>query len=165
MKLSRRAKRIKRHYGRMHKSAGLNLVSLMDIFTILVFFLMVNSSDVKVLQQDKSVKLPVSAADQQPKDTLVVMLSGKDILVQGRKVSAVSDNPGQDVLSGLKDELDYQSKRASAPQADQPQGLPITIVGDQGVPYSELKRIMATCVAAGYTNISLAVSHRSEKEV
>ena len=55
MKLSRRAKRMKRHYKRMDKAGGLNLVSLMDIFTILVFFLMVNSSDVKVLQQDKSI--------------------------------------------------------------------------------------------------------------
>ncbi|HBX40956.1 MAG TPA: biopolymer transporter ExbD, partial [Marinobacter adhaerens] len=41
MKTSRKAKRIRRHYGRMKKSGGLNLVSLMDIFTILVFFLMV----------------------------------------------------------------------------------------------------------------------------
>ena len=32
------------------KTATLNLVSLMDIFTILVFFLMVNSSEVEVLQ-------------------------------------------------------------------------------------------------------------------
>ena len=46
MKLSRRAKRMRRHYSRMHRGGGLNLVSLMDIFTILVFFLMVNSSDV-----------------------------------------------------------------------------------------------------------------------
>ena len=39
MKTSRRARRIQRHYSRMHRPGGLNLVSLMDIFTILVFFL------------------------------------------------------------------------------------------------------------------------------
>ena len=40
------------------KSAALNLVSLMDIFTILVFFLMVNSSEVEVLQSSSKIKLP-----------------------------------------------------------------------------------------------------------
>ena len=56
MKLSRRARLRQRHYGRMHKAGGLNLVSLMDIFTILVFFLMVNSSDVKVMQNTAKIE-------------------------------------------------------------------------------------------------------------
>ncbi len=58
MKTSRRARRMQRHYGRMHRPGGLNLVSLMDIFTILVFFLMVSSSDVKVMQNTADVPLP-----------------------------------------------------------------------------------------------------------
>ncbi len=167
MKLSRRAKRMQRHYGRMHKSGGLNLVSLMDIFTILVFFLMVNSSDVKVLQQDKSIKLPVSIAEQQPRETLTVTLSGRDVLVQGRKVASLGDEPTADILSGLKQELDYQAKRSlpvAGSSGTEPLALAVTIVGDQKVPYSDLKRVMASCIAAGYSNIALAVSRYSEKE-
>ena len=51
MKKSVRQMRIERHRARMKKTSKLSLVSLMDIFTILVFFLMVNASDVEVLQK------------------------------------------------------------------------------------------------------------------
>ncbi|MDX1453575.1 MAG: biopolymer transporter ExbD, partial [Oleiphilaceae bacterium] len=75
MKESAKAKRIKRHLKRGKQTGKLNLVSLMDIFTILVFFLMVNSSDVQVLQQSPDIKLPESKADQEPKDILTVTLT------------------------------------------------------------------------------------------
>ncbi len=83
MKLSRRARLRQRHYGRMHKAGGLNLVSLMDIFTILVFFLMVNSSDVKVMQNTADVPLPSSTAKQEAVESLTVQVVGQSILVQG----------------------------------------------------------------------------------
>ena len=54
---SRRAKRMGRHHIRNKATAALNLVSLMDIFTILVFFLLVNSSEVEVLPNDKDIQL------------------------------------------------------------------------------------------------------------
>ncbi|MCH8101169.1 MAG: biopolymer transporter ExbD, partial [Proteobacteria bacterium] len=40
---SGRAKRMEKHHKRNKAMGTLNLVSLMDIFTILVFFLLVNS--------------------------------------------------------------------------------------------------------------------------
>ena len=49
MKMSRRAKRMDRHHRRNKGNAVLNLVSLMDIFTILVFFLLVNSGRLNAL--------------------------------------------------------------------------------------------------------------------
>ena len=55
MKQSIRAKRMARHHSRLKKVPTLNLVSLMDIFTILVFFLLVNSSDVEVIETDKNI--------------------------------------------------------------------------------------------------------------
>ncbi len=157
MKLSRRAKRMQRHYRRMHKTGGLNLVSLMDIFTILVFFLMVNSSDVKVLQQDKSVELPVSTAKQQPKENIVITVSGQNILVQGRVVATTSDLNEEGFFQGLIDELKYQSEKNTSVK-DSTQGYPATLVADKSTPYKLLKKIMATCTAANYTQISLAVS-------
>ena len=160
MKVSRRARRMQRHYGRMHKAGGLNLVSLMDIFTILVFFLMVNSSDVKVLQQNKSLKLPESSAKLNPKETMVLTLAGDDILIQGRKVAslkAISDD--SEIISGISEELKYQSSRNKHLLSVDPLiGLSITIMGDKNVPYHTLKKIMNSCVDANYTNISLAVS-------
>jgi len=160
MKVSRRARRMQRHYGRMHKAGGLNLVSLMDIFTILVFFLMVNSSDVKVLQQNKSLKLPESSAKLNPKETIILTLAGDDILIQGRKVASLSAIPDEsEIISGISEELKYQASRNKhLLPSDPSNGLSITIMGDKNVPYHTLKKIMNSCVDANYTNISLAVS-------
>lgn len=158
MKLSRRAKRMQRHHRRTSNAASLNLVSLMDIFTILVFFLMVNSSDVKVLQQDKSVVLPISTAEQQPKDTLVITISGGDILVQGRAVAKVDMSLNNEIIKGLKDELDYQANRRTLVIDADFKGFPVTLIADKATPYKLLKKIMATCTEAKYTLVSLAVS-------
>ena len=54
---SARAKRMEKHHKRNKGTAALNLVSLMDIFTILVFFLLVNSSDVETLPNAKDLQL------------------------------------------------------------------------------------------------------------
>lgn len=159
MKLSRRAKRMQRHYKRMDKAGGLNLVSLMDIFTILVFFLMVNSSDVKVLQQDKSIELPLSTAKELPKENLVITISGENILVQGRTVASITAINSDGILAGLKEELVYQGKKMSS-NREITEGYPATLVADKNTPYKVLKSIMATCTDADFTRISLAVSKK-----
>ncbi|WP_148862615.1 ExbD/TolR family protein [Marinobacter fonticola] len=162
MKASRRARRMERHYSRMHRAGGLNLVSLMDIFTILVFFLMVNSSDVKVMQQSTDVSLPLSTAEKPSKETLLVEVSGESIRVQGREVAQLS-GAGADGQSphiqGLLDELNYRkAKHAGIPA----EGLEVTVMADQGTKYRDLRRIMQTCVDADYRRVRLAVEQRSE---
>lgn len=112
MKSSRRARLRQRHYGRMHKAGGLNLVSLMDIFTILVFFLMVNSSDVKVMQNAADVALPTSTADNEAIENLTVQISGQSILVQGREVARLDGIDASDThIAGLSEELAYRRSR------------------------------------------------------
>ncbi len=163
MKTSAKAKRIERHQQRGKQHSKLNLVSLMDIFTILVFFLMVNSSsDVQVLNQDNAIKLPVSSADQMPKDALSLAITAQDILVSGRSILSVADMNAfaGDVEPLLKAELDYQASKSALP--DTAEGRPITILADQALPYELLKKIMATCVESGYASISLAVSNATQ---
>ncbi len=164
MKESARAKRLKRHYRRGKQQGKLNLVSLMDIFTILVFFLMVNSSsDVQVLNQENAIKLPESIAEQPPGDVLALTVTDSDILVNGRVVlkREALQAFGGDVEPGLKEELDYQASRARSPAPET--GRPITILADRELPYELLKKIMSTCVDAGYASISLAVNQKSEQ--
>ncbi len=157
MKMSRRALRMERHHKRGRAGAGLNLVSMMDIFTILVFFLLVQSSDVEVLPSAKAVRLPESIAEKSPKQTVVVTVNDQDILVQGKKVASVPDilDVGGDTIDALKTELEYQARRA--PLAAGKTQRDITILGDKEIPYRLLKKIMITCVRASYENISLAV--------
>jgi biopolymer transport protein ExbD len=167
MKMSRRAKRMSRHFARNKKQPSLNLVSLMDIFTILVFFLMVNQSDVKVLQNNESIKLPESSAQKMAEESLVVFVDDENILVQGRAIAKISEVAGPEaVIPQLKEELEYQSTKQRALVTESAEDeRPVTIVGDKNIPYALLKKIMATCADASYTNISLAVNRKVVKEV
>jgi len=161
MKMSRRARRMDRHHKRKKGDIGFNLVSLMDIFTILVFFLLVNSSQVEVLQNQKSIKLPESIAERRPNETMVIMVSKDDILLRNRVIASVSDvmKSNSDVIESLKTELEYQTKRLkdSGFLFDAGKNQEITIMGDREIPYSLLKKIMLTSARANYGRISLAV--------
>ena len=86
--LEKRAQRRQRN----KTMVDLNLVSLIDIFTILIFFLLANASDVEILPNTKAVKLPESTSEKVPKETVVVVVNDEDIFVQGRKVASVADD-------------------------------------------------------------------------
>ena len=152
LKISRRRQRQAKG-----KSAGLNLVSLMDIFTILVFFLMVNSSDVEVLQTSSDIKLPDSTSEQRPENQLVISVSQDDLIVQGRPVAKIVELAGQaePAIDGLQKELEYQAARkGEIPEG----GFEVTVMGDREVPYWLLKRILYTCQTTDFAQISLAVN-------
>ena len=139
------------------KVAALNLVSLMDIFTILVFFLMVNSSEVEVLQTNSKIKLPDSTSEKQPDNRLVIMVSDEDLVVQGRPVAQVADLVGTEdaLIEGLQNELQYQATRkGEVPEG----GFEITVMGDKELPYWLLKHILMTCQTTDFAKVSLAVN-------
>jgi len=153
---SLRSKRRRRRQKKA-KVASLNLVSLMDIFTILVFFLMVNSSEVEVLQSSSSIKLPDSTSQQRPGNNIVISVSKDDLIVQGRAVAKIVDLKGQQqpLIAGLQTELEYQAER----KGDVPEGgYKITVMGDKDVPYWLLKRILYTCQTTDFAQVSLAVN-------
>jgi len=131
--------------------ATMNLVSLMDIFTILVFFLLVNSSNVEVLPGKSSVTLPKSVADAKPAETIVVTVSNKQIMLQGEVVAKVSAKSSQDIVPGLFDALNVYRQQHGKHIRN------VTILGDKGISYALLKRVMTSCARAQFSEISLAV--------
>lgn len=159
MKMSRRAQRMERNHKRNKKVSVLNLTSLMDIFTILVFFLMVNQSEFEVQNTD-TVDLPVSVAENKPDEQLTVLVTQDDILVQGRSIVSVANLKGleNDLIAPLQVELEYHAGRTALAPGEE--GRPVTIVGDKATAYSVLKKVMNTCVKAGFSNISLAVNQK-----
>ena len=164
---SRRAKRMSRHHKRNKQKATLNMISLMDIFTILVFFLLVSSTSVQDLPSAKTIKLPESIADKLPKETVVIVVSNEDILVQGNKIISVREvlRTKGDEITPLKNALLSQAKRIIVKQTPTsgPINRDVTIMGDREIPYQLLKKIMYTCTVASYGKISLAVTRKSEK--
>lgn len=165
MKASKRARRMARHHARNRRGAGLNLVSLMDIFTILVFFLLVNSSEVQTLENPRDISLPESASEQKPNETVVIHVSSEQILVQGRPVATLAaiEADVASVIEPLKAALEQQAGRViQADVAIDPATREVTILGDKELPYRLLKKIMMTCTEAQYGKISLAVLQRPE---
>lgn len=164
MNKSRRAKRMERHHAR-RKQPALNLVSLMDIFTILVFFLLVSSSSVQQLPKKKDIHLPTSVATKAPKETLIISITQRNIMVQGREVALI-----QDVLANvspriesLEKELVFQaSKTRVVKTADgKIKGKAVTIMGDENIPYELLRKILASCRQANYTQIAFAAMQKA----
>ncbi|MCW9048171.1 MAG: biopolymer transporter ExbD [Gammaproteobacteria bacterium] len=167
MNKSKRAKRMERHHAR-RKQPALNLVSLMDIFTILVFFLLVSSSNVHQLPKKKDINLPTSTATKAPKETLIIAVTQRSILVQGREVAIISTIM-QDVsplITGLEKELKFQSSKSRVVKSPDGkiQGKAVTIMGDENIPYELLRKILATCREANYTKIAFAAMQKPASE-
>jgi biopolymer transport protein TolR len=164
---SRRADRMKRHHKRAGRSSGINLVSLMDIFTILVFFLLVNSSDGEVLPTQKSVKLPESVAEETPRMALVVMINSTDIMIHGKIITSTAAvlAAGSEATNVLKAALQTElGKSAQQDKYGKPVKHEATIMGDRDIPYKILKQVMASCTEAGFSRISLAVLQKPLQE-
>lgn len=164
MKQSVRAKRMHRNHKRNAGKAKLSLVSLMDIFTILVFFLMLNASDVQVLQVNDAVELPNSTADTAAKETLLLMVTKNQVLLQGKLIADTDTLIDQqsNTIAGLIEELDYFTNRKGGLTDEARTSQSITVMGDNSIPYVVLKRIMQSCAQAGYTNIALAVENSTD---
>jgi len=162
MKMSRRAKRMDRQHVRHGRGMALNLVSLMDIFTILVFFLLVNASDGEILPTHKSVELPQSISEQQPRVTVTIMVNEDNILLHGKVIASVA-NVMQEQGSyskALQTALIEQVGNKLGTGGDPAERREATIMGDKEIPFRLLKRVMATCTQAGFNRISLAVMQK-----
>ena len=167
MRGSRRTRRMERNHRRGRRGAGLSLVSLMDIFTILVFFLLVSSGDGEVLPTTRSVQLPESLAEQRPRQNVVVMVTGSDILLQGRRVLGVDEAMEG---TGLRLEPLFEAlrrlegRRLLAQDEKDLEMREVTVMGNRDIPYRLLKKILATCTEAGFGRVSLAVLQKVSRE-
>ncbi len=167
MKLSRRAKRMEQHHRRAKRSPGLNLVSLMDIFTILVFFLLVSQSEVQDIPSTKAVTLPDSISLQKPRTTLTIVVTKDNVIFQDKTIAALADieRLDGDVIEGLKKglaEVVEQQLVSPIPQEEAgPDQYEIMIMGDREIPYKVLRKIIVSCTEARFNNIYLAVVQKT----
>lgn len=173
MKQSFKAKRLAKHHKRFSAGSKLNLVSLMDIFTILVFFLIVNQSEVRVLQNTKEINLPISIAEELPAENVLITVLPQRILIQERVIwqqktdlTLVSADINNGLIEAIKAELAYLAKKRSVlNESEKTNGRAVTIIGDASVPYQLLKQIMAACADSDYRNMSLAVEQVAKSKL
>lgn len=163
MKNTRRLKRMAR--AKKNASAGLNLTSLMDVFTILVLYLLVNQSATEVIEPPKDIKLPDSVVEAGPRQTVMMMVSDTMVLLQGEPVLATPDlvagkadpRPLIDALKRIKQSAIGLNTEAVAKSNE------VTILAHRKVPFKVLKSLMTVCTMAGYTKISLAVNQKASQ--
>ena len=157
MRNTRRIKRMSRNRSKITK---MNLTSLMDVFTILVFFLLVNSGSVELVEAPKNVKLPESQVETKPRETVVIFVSPDDVLVQGKAVATVSDvlEDAEDVVGPISERLAELKDNIVGPNTLAVAGSQeVTILADKSVPFVVIRKIMSMCTDEGYENVSLAV--------
>jgi biopolymer transport protein ExbD len=162
----RNTRRIKRMSRNRLKIGKMNLTSLMDVFTILVFFLLVNSGSVEIMEAPKDMTLPESRVEMKPRETIVIFVSQDEVLVQGKLVALVADILGGESspmdgivsrLAELKRNIIGTSTLTVAASQE------VTILADKAVPFTVIKQIMSTCTREGYENVSLAVIQKASQ--
>jgi biopolymer transport protein ExbD len=161
MKLTPLQKRAERK-SRNQTMVDMNLVSLIDVFTILIFFLLSSASGVELLPSPKAVKLPESISEKAPRETIVVVVSEADILVDGRKVASVPEVMAMqgDLIAPLKAELDLLAQRQVVRAENQAQSKALTIMGDKDIPFQLLRKVMVTSARANFSDVSFAVRRK-----
>jgi biopolymer transport protein ExbD len=159
-------RRLKRMARAKRHTTGLNLTSLMDVFTILVFFLLVNQSAVEVIEPPKQIKLPDSVVEAKPRQTVTIMVSADAILLQGEAVASVAEVLGtkNEHIEALSEKLaQLRENIIGLNTATVAKSNEITILSDKTIPFKVLKRLMSTCTNTGYTRISLAVIQKASQ--
>jgi len=163
MKESRRIRRMERS---RRKVVGLNLTSLMDVFTILVFFLLANSSSNEVLSTPKHIKLPDSVVESKPRETVVIMVGPETVLVQGEAVAntpELIENRSENIPE-ITQRLDLLERNIIGINSQTAiASKEVTILADKTIPFNVLKKIMTTCTGSGYGRISLAVIQKASE--
>jgi biopolymer transport protein ExbD len=145
-------------------AVALNLTSLMDVFTTLVFFLVINQGSSEVLETPKQITLPESAMEEKPRETVVIFISPDEVTVQGEAVARV-----EDIRATTRQNVEPIARRL-AELSDSVIGLKtlrvadseeVTILADKSVPFAVVKKVMSTCTSQGYGRISLAVIQKA----
>jgi len=148
--------------------ASLSLISLMDIFTILLLFLLVHlAGEEAALPASENLELPASTAEKAPRPTVTVLVTQADIFVDGKRVMGVADASVQPatILDPLRQELTRLAERTRS-MAKRTSSVRftgnVTIMGDRKIPFQLLKKLMATCAQAEFPHIALAVVQKEQ---
>jgi biopolymer transport protein TolR len=158
MSMQRRARHAAQNRLRRSTDVELNLIPLIDIMSVMVAFLLVYSANVEVIQNSRGVQIPQSIAQEQPKESVVVMITREHLFVQGELVMTVAEI--RDAKTALIDPLSAVLSRPMLANDGVAQDLAsreITVLADKSLPYEVVKRVMSTCTREGYGRISLAV--------
>lgn len=161
-------------HGASHKKSGyadLLITPLVDMFVIIVLFLIANfSATGEVLMMTKDVQLPEAVNVKEIELVPVVMVSNEQVLVSGNVIGRVEDLSREDYLNipALEEKLrdlkkQYEDLHAVAKDGSGFKG-DVNIQANKDVQFKIIKRVMFSCATAGYQNINFAVLTKGGSE-
>ena len=163
-----RSSRIVRNHQMKKKHIVINLVAMIDMLTVLVFFLLVYSTEqITVVPDRKEVQLPESISETNIDNTVVVIVGETEIVVHGRPIARINEVIAADdvVIPELQAELEADAtdmvRLAALPEEERIAARKVTIMADKELPFVLLRKVMATSTAAGYGQLSLAVLQKA----
>jgi len=146
----------------------LRLTSMIDVFTILLVFLLKSfSTEGEVMGIAPDLKLPVSSAEDPPRTTSIVVVTPEWLILDGKPIEKVQNvlKSNRLLITPLFQELKTRRVLAeNIARMDEKMAFrgEITIQGDKVIPFEVLKKVMYTCGQVGYNNMLLAVTKESE---
>jgi biopolymer transport protein ExbD len=165
MRDSRRMKRMERNNRKgAIRGLGINLIPMMDVLMVLVFFLLFHSFNSTL--PDAQIALPASVVQTRPRETVAIVVSPEVVMVQGEAVVSTPKllDDGIVMVKELRDRLEQLGNGIiGAGSEAAAETMEVTLLADKTIPFKVLKKIMSTCTACGYGRISLAVAEKADK--
>jgi biopolymer transport protein ExbD len=155
---------MKRMARKDRKAMTLSLTSLMDVFTNLVFFLLLSQGVTEIKEPKKDIRLPDSYVEEKPRPTVVVMVSDQYVLVDGNPTVTLDEflATKEDSVPMVRERLtEIKAKVIGLNDQSKERSDEVTILAHKTIPFKVLKKLMSTCASAGYSKISLAVNQKS----
>lgn len=154
---------LKRHarHGKGGGHGPLMLVPMIDMLMILVVYLLVHAADTEILPNTRNISIPQSISEQKPREATVVTVTRDMLYVNGDAVVSVADvgRSAEPVVEPLRAALDRQ---AATILSDDKAPREVTVMAEKSLPYAVLRKIVASCSAADYSKVSLAVVEREQ---
>jgi biopolymer transport protein TolR len=164
MRDSRRMKRMERNNKKGDiKGLGINLIPMMDVLCVLVFFLLFHSFNTTL--PDAQIALPSSVVETKPRETVAIVVSPETVTLQGEAVintPQLLDN-SVGIVYELRDRLEQLRAIIETGANRAVESREVTLLADKTIPFKVLKKIMSTCTASGYGRISLAVIQKESQ--
>jgi biopolymer transport protein ExbD len=147
----------------------LNITSMIDMFTLMVVFLLKNySAQGQLVTPAEGLLLPTSSIEKNAGEALSVKISEKTIMVENTIVVDIADYQKLLKQKDFMIEPLYKVLSEHAKSAQQSAAMfktqfsgKISIQGDVAIPYNVLTRVMYTCGQAGYPVMNLVVYRKA----
>ena len=146
---------------KMSEEMSLQITSMADIFTIILVFLLKSfSTNLTTFSPSDGISLPEGKSEGKIQETLKMEITPSSILVDQKPILSLknfefADQPKEDdeVSPEVLNVLSQQRKLLPEPNMDST----LIVMADEKMPYSTLKRVLASAATAGFVDLQLVV--------